>query len=113
MQALMRQILIISILFMGTEGAWDLAIESHAHGDQYAYQSDSGDQDPGDPAGTDPDPLPSGDSNHCGHSYHGDTLSIVMNLANSGLTSPDNYYALNSTLFSSRSQAPPTPPPNV
>ncbi len=113
MQTLIRQLLVISVLFMGTESAWDLAIESHAYGDQYAHQSDSGDQDSANQAGSDPDQLPDGNNSHCGHSYHGDASSIVVNLANFGLTLSDDYYALNSTLYSSRSQAPPTPPPNV
>jgi len=113
MQILIRQLLIISVLFMGTEGAWDLAIEPHAHGDQYTQQAAADDQNLADQAGSDPDRMPDGNNSHCGHSYHGDTSSIAVNLANFSLILCDDYHALNSTLFSSRSQAPPTPPPNV
>ncbi len=93
---------------MSTEGAWDLANESHSHGDNYAQQSDVDDQ-----ADTDPNPLPDGDENQCGHLCHGHMSTVATNLAHFGLVQSDGYFAFRSTLFSSRSQAPPTPPPNA
>ncbi len=108
MQSLLRQILIISVLFMSTEGAWDMTTESHPHGDQYAHQADADDQ-----ASADSEPLSDGDGDHCGSLCHGHLTSITVELASFDLVQPDGYYALNPKLISNGSQAPPTPPPNA
>jgi hypothetical protein len=113
MQSLIRQLLIISVLFMGADGAWDLAIESHLHGDQHAHQSDVDGQNLADPVDTGPDPLADADSAHCEHLCHGHMTSIAANLANFGLGQSDGYYSFEANRLTDRSQAPPTPPPNA
>jgi len=108
MQSLVQQFLIISVLFLSTEGAWDLANEPHPHGNHDTQQSDMDDQ-----ATIDPDPLADADDDHCGSLCHGHLTSIAVELASFDLVLSDGYYPLNPKLISNGLRAPPTPPPNA
>ena len=108
MRLIICQLLAVSVLFMGVEGAWDMAKESHAHKDHVAHQSDADDASPGDP-----DPFSDGNGNECGHMCHGHMSSITGDCETLLVVVPDNYFAFSPSTYSNRSQAPPTPPPNA
>ncbi len=108
MRLIICQILVIAVLFMSTEGAWDMANESHPHSDKLAHQVDEDQQAP-----IDPDPLSDGNGSHCEHLCYGHLTSITADTSHFGLPAPGGYFAFHSTPLSSRLQAPPTPPPNI
>jgi len=108
MRIFVCQLLAISVLFMSAEGAWDMAKESHAHGDSLAHQVDADDHDPADPK-----PLSGGDGNHCAHLCHGHMSSITAGSEEFLIIEHGTYIAFQASPFSSQSQAPPTPPPNA
>ncbi len=113
MKSLIRQLLIISVLFMGTEGAWDIGSEAHPHGDSYAHQSDVSNPDTGVQTDADPNPLPDDDGNLCDHLCHGHMSSIALDHSNFSMAGASKFYAFHATMISNRFRAPPTPPPNV
>ncbi len=108
MRLIIYQILVIAVLFMNTEGAWDMAKESHPHSNKFAHQVDEDQQ-----LTTDPDPLSDGNGSYCEHLCHGHMSSIAADPTHFDLTGSGGYYAFHVAPLSSRLQAPPTPPPNV
>ena len=85
-----------------------MAKQPHDHGDKLAHQADADGHVP-----VNPEPLSDGDDNLCGHLCHGHSSSITGEFSEFALVESSPCYALNSAALSSRSQAPPTPPPNV
>jgi hypothetical protein len=108
MRIFICRLLAILVLFMSAEGAWDMAKESHAHRDTLAHQVDADDH-----GSVDPDPLSDGDDNQCGHLCHGHMSSITAGSDALLIVVNGNDIAFSSFPLSSRSQAPPTPPPNA
>jgi len=102
-------VLAFSVLYLSTEGLWDMAKESHPHGNDYAHVLDNPDhQTIGDS-----DPLSDDCADHCANVCHGHLASIVGNnyvsaIANAGY----QQYGLSSKIIS-HPLTPPTPPPNA
>lgn len=111
MRNILCHLLVISMLYVSVEGAWDMAWESHAHQESAAHQLDFADADASNKASG--NPSEDVDANHCGHLCHGHTSAIAV--AGFAFAAADlhDYRTLNSTPHSIPSQAPPTPPPNV
>jgi hypothetical protein len=109
MQSLICQLLAISVLFMSTEGLWDMAKETHPHSDIYAHQVDNPNHD----IATDVDPLSDDCADHCQNLCHGHLSSIATNGTEELLVASNTFYALTSSHLSGLSQAPPTPPPHA
>jgi len=93
---------------MSAEGAWDMAMESHAHSDYLAHQVDADDH-----GSVDPDPLSDGDGSQCGDLCHGHMSSITGDSDELLIVEHRKYFIFDSALFASRAQLPPTPPPNA
>jgi hypothetical protein len=108
MKSIICQLLAISVLFMSTEGLWDMANETHPHGDIYAHQIDA---DHSEISGV--DPLTEDCADHCTNYCHGHFSVIPGNDESISLNVDAKYRILASTYFSASPQAPPTPPPNV
>jgi hypothetical protein len=100
--------LIISVLFMSTEGLWDMAKETHPHSDMYAHQIDAN-----HPAATDSNPLSDDCADHCQNLCHGHLSSIAANSSEALLLTTDTFLTVGSPHIPVLSQAPPTPPPNA
>jgi len=102
-------LVILSVLFMSADGAADIAIKGHPHGDGAAYQLDDSDS-------TASDSLSQTDSHgdHCEHCCHGHSASMAAQLAS--ITTPligCDHLARRAPHVSNFAQAPPTPPPNA
>jgi hypothetical protein len=100
--------LIISVLFMSTEGLWDMAKETHPHSDVYAHQIDAN-----HPAATDSNPLSDDCADHCQNLCHGHLSSIATNSSEELLLTIDTFLIVGNSHIPVLSQAPPTPPPNA
>lgn len=109
MQAFICQLLAISVLFMSTEGLWDMANETHPHSDIYAHQVDNPNHD----IATDIDPLSDDCADHCQNVCHGHLSSITANGTDDLWVASDTFHALTSSYVSGLFLAPPTPPPNA
>jgi hypothetical protein len=102
------RLLVVSVLFMSTEGLWDMAKEAHPHSDVYAHQVDA------DHSSADgKNPLTEDCQDHCSNYCHGHFSVIPGNDARFSLNSADKYQILATTQLSATPRAPPTPPPNV
>jgi hypothetical protein len=108
MKPIICQLLAIAVLFMSTEGLWDMANETHPHSDIYAHQVDV---DHSKINGV--DPLTEDCADHCSNYCHGHFSVALGNDDSIALNSDVKYQILASTHFSATSQAPPTPPPNA
>lgn len=111
MRRFVSQLVIVSVLFMGIEGATDTLPDGVPHGDDGAHWVELGHAlDKHD--GSVPESQLDGD--HCQHCCHGHCTTIVsqfclcLALIGSGeIRSPDPSHLRNFA------QAPPTPPPNA
>jgi hypothetical protein len=108
MRVFIYHLLAISVLFMSTEGLWDMAKETHAHSDYYAHQTDANHQ-----ISADTDPLSKDCADHCQNVCHGHVSVIAPNSTDISQLASNSLQALNPTLFTSSTPAPPTPPPNA
>ena len=92
---------ILSLLFMGIEGAVDSVGVEHPHGDEYAHVLDSDDSDL------------EGNSSHCQHGCHGHWSCILGRLTVMNDDATDQKFPIYEPHVLKLAQAPPTPPPNV
>ncbi len=108
MRSLICHLLVLSVLYMSAEGAFDMTKEPHAHGDSTGHQLISD-----NPLPAQPDPLSDETDKQCGHLCHGHNSSIVSDsnphlMAVSSRYNPFVLFSIATLL-----QAPPTPPPNA
>jgi hypothetical protein len=108
MRSIVCYVLIISVLFMSTEGLWDMAKETHPHNDLYAHQVDAN-----HPAATDSNPLSDDCLDHCQNLCHGHLSSIVSNSSEALLLTTESFLTVGNAHIPVLLQAPPTPPPNA
>lgn len=108
MRTFICHLLIFSVLYMSTEGAFDMAKESHAHGDNTVHHIDADGHSP-----VKPEPLSDDSGNECGHLCHGHSSSITSDSNTLVMVESNRYDAFSLSLHSSLPQAPPTPPPNA
>lgn len=108
MRTTVCQILILSVLYMGADAAWDMALESHAHQEAAAHQLE-------DEPGTNSPPDPTGEprNDHCGHLCLGHTCAIAMSEPQFAADYGQTHRILDDVPRSIASPAPPTPPPNA
>ncbi len=108
MKPFICHLLAFAVLFMSTEGLWDMANETHPHSDIYAHQVDA------DHSGVDDaDPLTEDCADHCNNYCHGHFSVIPGNSDGISLHAGAHHQILVSTHFSATPQAPPTPPPTA
>lgn len=108
MRSIICYILISSVLFMGTEGLWDMAKETHPHDDVYAHQMDANHSSASDKA-TNTDDC----ADHCPNVCHGHSSSIISVDSGSFLLTINEYSTLTNIDIPARTLAPPTPPPSA
>lgn len=96
------------MLFMSTEGLWDMAKEAHPHSDIYAHQIDEHQhQFDGE------DPLADDCEDQCSNYCHGHFSALLAIDIRITSNAEPRYQILTSAPYSAQPQAPPTPPPNV
>lgn len=94
---------------MSVDGAADIGIEGHPHGDGVVHELDSGQLNSQDQT-ADSDR----DSDHCERCCHGHTASITSQVASVTQSSLDgDLHIQRSPHVRNFAQAPPTPPPNA
>lgn len=111
MRAALCHFVILSMLFMGMDGAADMASEGHPHSDQVAHQFDT--SNPGSPD-TESDTDSGQDVDHCEQCCHGHTASVIAQFPLlAPTTGTGDHLCLLTRHVVNDAQAPPTPPPNA
>ncbi len=109
MKQIICHILAIAVLFLSTEGLWDMTNESHPHGDVYAHQLDDHEHH----TIGESDPLTEDCADHCSNVCHGHMASVVANNPVPAVADASSINRRVSSVIVNRSLAPPTPPPNA
>ena len=109
MKQIICHILAITVLFLSTEGLWDMANETHPHGDVYAHQLDDHEHH----TIGDSDPLSNDCADQCSNVCHGHMASVVANDSVLTVADASSMNRRVSSIVISRPLAPPKPPPNA
>jgi len=102
MRPFIYQFVILSVLFMSAEGAFDMMIDGHPHDDNLSQQVDTN-------SNTDTEQ----DATHCEHCCHGHLVSIGVQHASMALVYVTGHQRRSTPHVLNHDQAPPTPPPNA
>lgn len=103
MKSYVRYMFVFLMLFTSMEGAIDLAPAEHMHTDGHTHVE----------AGLDHVSTDADDEEHCSHSCHSHTASLLANLLTHYDDTADEQIDFYQSHFLNFSQAPPTPPPTA